>query len=126
MIGINQLCFILAHLRAAQPHSVDKMEVGVQVPPSRQRLFMIGAALVPLVFFTLYLIASRWPTRWFSSTSDYLGLAVAETGGVICIWRVIAHPVWRLVVSLMYLLVCTGILILFGFGFVCGVFGDCL
>jgi hypothetical protein len=102
------------------------MEVGSQVFPNRRRLLMIGAALIPLAVFTLYLVASRWPTRSFSSTSDYLGLAVAEACGVIFIWRVIAHPGWRLAVSLMYLLLCSGILILFGFGFVCGVFGDCL
>jgi hypothetical protein len=102
------------------------MEVGAQVPPNRRRFLMIGAALVPLAVFTLYLVASRWPARWFSLTSDYLGLAVAGACGVICIWRVIAHPGWRLVVSIIYLLICSGILILFGFGFVCGVFGDCL
>ena len=88
---------------------------------------MIGAAaVVPLAVFTLYLLSSRWPTRWFSGTSDYLGLAVADASGIVCIWRVIEHPGWRLVCSLMYLLLCSGILILFGFRFVCGVFGDCL
>jgi hypothetical protein len=102
------------------------MEVGAQVAPNRRRFLKIGAALVPLALFTLYLLASRWPTRWFSSTSDYLGLAVPDASGIICVWRVIAHPGWRLVSSLMYLLFCSGILILFGFGFVCGVFGDCL
>jgi hypothetical protein len=102
------------------------MAVSAQVAPNRRRLFMIGAALVPLALFILYLVASRWPTRWFSSTSDYLGLAIAEACGVICIWRIITHPGWRLVASLLYLLLCSGVLILFGFGFVCGVFGDCL
>lgn len=102
------------------------MEIGAQDSPNRRRLLIIGAALVPLALFTLYLVASRWPTRWFSSTSDYIGLAVAEACGVACIWRVIAYPGWRLAASLMYLLLCSGVLILFGFGLVCGVFGDCL
>ena len=102
------------------------MEVGKQGFPYRRRLLIIGAAVVPVAVFTLYLVGSRWPTRWFSGNSDDLGLAVADASGIVCIWRVIEHPGWRLVCSLIYLLLCSGILILYGFGFVCGMFGDCL
>jgi hypothetical protein len=37
----------------------------------------LSAILTPFVTMSAYLWFSRWPVRWFTAVSDYVGMAVA-------------------------------------------------
>lgn len=52
----------------------------------------LTVVLVPFVIASVYLWLSRWPTRWFTGSSDCIALAVAVAAFVI---GVLALPMGR-------------------------------
>jgi len=80
----------------------------------------------PLVVSTIYLVVSRWPSRWFTATSDYAALGISVALGGAALFFVFSRPWQRWVGLAIYVPVAAVLLAVYGLFFVCGVFGDCL
>jgi hypothetical protein len=92
----------------------------------QRAILAIASVLGPVFVLTAYLVVSRWPERWFTTSSDYAALAVALAVGVICVWLVPVRWQWRLAMSIANVAVMSVGLILWTLAFVCSVFQDCL
>ena len=85
---------------------------------------LLAAGVVPFAVLSCYLMFSRWPTRWFTAASDYIGLIVSVVAGLAFIVSLPIHPSYRIASSFFYILVISAILFFYCFWFVGVVFGD--
>jgi hypothetical protein len=86
----------------------------------------VAAAALPFVVLSGYLFFSRWPSRWFTTASDYAGLAVSVAAGVMFIATLPIRPSLRILSSAIYVPALCVVLFLYCFWFVGVVFGDWL
>lgn len=87
---------------------------------------LIGLILGPLVPMSVYLWMSRWPTRWFTASSDWTALLLSVSVGLIFVPWLPVSAAMRVIFALLYFpIACLG-LFLYTMGFVGAVFGDCL
>ncbi len=80
----------------------------------------------PLAAATIYLIFSRWPSRWFTAMSDYSALTIAllvGLGGLVLLpWALTK----KIIISVLYIPLTLVVLGYYSLFFVCAAFGDCL
>lgn len=94
---------------------------------ANQRVLLWTASIwMPVVVMSGYLAFSRWPQRWFTTSSDYAALTVAVVVGVACVWLIPTRWQWRLALSIANIAVMSVGLFWWSFAFVCIVFEDCL
>jgi hypothetical protein len=87
---------------------------------------LAGALIGPPVLMSVYLGLSRWPTRWFTTGSDWAALALSAAVGAVCIaWLPVSAAV-RITLAAVYLPVEGYALFLYTLYFVGVVFGDWL
>lgn len=85
-------------------------------------LFFIG----PMIFMSSYLLLSRWPFRWFTEITDYIGFGVSLIIGLIGLINLSVPLITKFLIAVLYIPL-LGIIIFYGsFMFVCAFFGDCL
>ena len=89
-------------------------------------MLIAGALVGPFAVMSLYLLFSRWPTRWFTGSSDYVAISVSALLAAALIWLVPLRPVVRLGLALVAATLLWGLLFLYSFYFVGAVFGDWL
>jgi len=82
--------------------------------------------LGPLTLATAYLIFSRWPSRWFTATSDYSAIGVALIIGLAGLKLLPLSVAKKLALAILYIPVTFVLLGYYGLSFVCIAFGDCL
>ena len=87
----------------------------------------IGCALLgPFVLMSGYLLLTRGTALGFSEASDYAALCASVVGGMLPI-AVLPMPKWAKVTSaIIYAPLLLAALFGYTFGFVCGVFNNCL
>lgn len=87
---------------------------------------LIIAGLLPFVVLSCYLFFSRWPTRWFTTASDYAGFIVSIVTGLAFIVTLPIHLIYRIASSFFYVFIFWYILAFYALEFVGVVFGDWL
>lgn len=86
-----------------------------------------GVAVIgPLLVVSVYLLLSRWPTRSFSTSSDYIAIGVAIAVGLFAIASLNTPTARKITISIIYVPVSAIALLFFTLVFVCIAFGDCL
>lgn len=93
---------------------------------SRAPMLVAAAVVGPFAVMSLYLFFSRWPTRWFTGSSDYVAIPVSALLAAALIWLVPLRPLVRIAVALVAATLLWGLLFLYSFYFVGAVFGDWL
>jgi uncharacterized SAM-binding protein YcdF (DUF218 family) len=104
--------------------SAENMGDAAPVSISPQR--WLTTVLIPFVIASVYLWFSRWPTRWFTTASDYIALAVAVA---VFVGAVLAMPLERkkkVLIALGGAPVVAAALTVFALVFVSMAFGDWL
>jgi hypothetical protein len=90
------------------------------------KLGLLLSLIAPLVITSLYLTVTRWPSRWFTETSDYSALGFSILVGV---FGITMFP-WSVTKKFISVIFYTPVAIVFigyyALSFVCIVFGDCL
>ena len=89
-------------------------------------MLVAGAVVGPFAVMSLYLLFSRWPTRWFTGSSDYVAISVSALLAAPLIWLMPLRPLLRIAVALVVATILSVLLFLYSFYFVGAVFGDWL
>jgi len=89
-------------------------------------MLVAGAVVGPFAVMSLYLFFSRWPTRWFTGSSDYVAISVSALLAAVLIWQMPLRPLVRFALALVAATLLAGLLFLYSFYFVGAVFGDWL
>ena len=111
----------------SQIRNVVRRESGHMTSQSRRVvLCATGAVAAPIAVMSLYLTFSRWPSRIFTTSSDYIfiGLSLAAGAAAICLLPFKASS--RAAIILPYILVVGWLLVMFSFMFVGVIFDDWL
>nr|CAA9248140.1 hypothetical protein AVDCRST_MAG63-1791 [uncultured Armatimonadetes bacterium] len=87
---------------------------------------MLGAVVAPFLTISAYLYFSRWPTRWFTATSDYIGLGLSVAAGMAFLLRLPVLVRWRALAAVVYLPTIGAALVFYSLMFVGAVFNDWL
>lgn len=90
------------------------------------KLGILLSLVVPLIIATLYFIFSRWPSRWFTTESDYFALGVSLIVGVVGITNLPWSTSRKFFSIILYIPIATAVIGFYGISFVCMAFGDCL
>ena len=61
--------------------AIEHVEVGHR----RLVCHLVVAVLAPFAVMSAYLVFSRWPSRWFTASTDYAGMAGAVLVFIACI-----------------------------------------
>ena len=93
---------------------------------ARVYVLIAAAAVLPFLVLTIYLLASRWPARWFSVASDEVGLGISALTATACIWLIRVRPLWRVLALVAYIPALYVALTMYGLVFVCSTFSDCM
>jgi hypothetical protein len=93
---------------------------------ARDYVLIAAAAVLPFLVLTVYLLASRWPARWFSEVSDEVGLGISVLAAVVCIWLVRVRLPWRVIALVAYIPALCVALTMYALTFVCSTFSDCM
>src|SRR5690242_9332242 len=83
-----------------------------------------AAVVLPFALMSVYLLLSRWPSRWFTTLSDYAAGAVSLLAGSALIATLPISREVRLLLLLFYVPMLCFLLFLYGLQFVGMVFGD--
>ena len=89
-------------------------------------MLALGALAIPFLVLSLYLAVSRWPSRWFTATSDYAAISVSALVGGALIWQMPFRQPIRVAAIVIAVPVLAVLLFYFAFFFVGAVFGDWL
>jgi hypothetical protein len=84
----------------------------------------LGASILPFGVFSTYLLLSRWPSRWFTTSSDYAGGAVSMLVGIALIATLPVSREVRILLLLFYVPILGVLLFFYGLEFVGLAFGD--
>jgi hypothetical protein len=87
---------------------------------------LAGMLFGPPALMSVYLLLSRWPTRWFTGGSDWLAHLVSVGVGVVCIGLLPLPGIARGVLALLYAPLAVFAVLMYSLYFVCMVFGDCV
>ena len=89
-------------------------------------LLTLGALVLPATILSAYLAMPRWLNPWINSWVDFIALGLGVAVGAVCIWKLMASSRWRPLAMVAYVLVCVAAQFVYGIGFVCAVFEECL
>jgi hypothetical protein len=93
---------------------------------TRDWSLIAGAATLPFLILTIYLVASRWLIDRFGAASDFFAIGVGLLATGLCIWLIEVRRSWRVVAIVMCLPALYVALLMYGLEFVCSAFDDCL
>lgn len=88
-------------------------------------LLIVAAPVTTTVAFWLFIVLSR-KFHLGSAAADYVALAASISLGMIFVWRMPFRFLWRLVLCGLFAVLAAAWLLIFGVGFVCSEYGDCL
>ncbi len=93
---------------------------------TRGILAAIVAAAGPFIVMSVYLLVSRWPTRWFTDFSDNIAFAIAVAIAPVCI-SLLPLKIWsRVAIAILVTPALAFSLFFYSLAFVGSVFGDWL
>jgi len=87
---------------------------------------LLITVLAPFIIMSVYLLCSRWPSRWFTESSDYAGMAGAVVAFIVCLGTFPARASIRVAAVLITVPVLYCILTVYSLWFVGVVFNDWL
>ena len=76
--------------------------------------------------WSLYLVLSRIPVRWFTPETDYVALGVSVLIGVVAIFSSALSRLGKVILCAVYAPVCAACLVFYSMFFLCAIAGDCL
>lgn len=85
-----------------------------------------SAIVLPIIAYSVYLTVSRWPDRWFTSTTDYVALYTALLAGAVCLVMIPARWFLKIGAIAVYAPAMFWFLYLYSFEYVCFAFQDCI
>ena len=91
----------------------------------RNGALILCALIVPTVAFSVFITLARHFAIG-SASADYTALAVSVVVGMLFVWRLPYRPYVRALLSSALAVILTVWLVVYGFGFVCSVYRDCL
>jgi uncharacterized membrane protein len=87
---------------------------------------VLGAIAAPFLLISLYLYFSRWPTRWFTSASDFIALGLSLAIGIVFLLRLPVSFGARVAAAICYVPILGAVLIFYSLMLVGFVFNDWL
>ena len=89
---------------------------------SKVALLVPGAIVAPFLVLSVYLYFSRWPTGWFTATSDFVGLGLSIAAGTVFLLHLPISGWLRVLITVLYLPMIGAALFFYCFMFVGVVF----
>ena len=104
------------------------MEASEHAEVGRRRTLwrLVIAVLAPFAVMSVYLFLSRWPTRWFTGSTDYAGMAGSLLVFIVCAATLPVRAGIRVATILVLVPVLYCILSVYSLMFVGVVFNDWL
>jgi len=107
------------------------MEPTANIPTNRKRIARIafqsvGAAVLPFLAASLYLVFTRWPHHRFTTLSDHCGLGAALLIGAALVGTLPISVAVRIALLCFYIPLISFLLFMYSLYFVGMVFGDWL
>lgn len=89
---------------------------------SKVALLVPSTIVAPFLVLSVYLYFSRWPTSWFTATSDFVGLGLSIAAGTVFLLHLPISGWLRVLITVLYLPMIGAALFFYCFMFVGVVF----